>query len=118
MARPIDDYHALRENSGVLDLAGWCLLRLHGPEARAVLQGLSAQDVARVVAPDATMSLFLTEKGRPMALAWVSSATDGATATVIADESARETLRPHFERFRVMEDVEFEGPEGMPGGFV
>jgi len=117
MARPIDDYHALREDSGVLDLAGWCLLRLHGPDAREFLQGLSSQDVARVVAPDATMSLFLTEKGRPMALAWVSSATDGATATVIADESARETLRPHFERFRVMEDVEFEGPDGMPRVF-
>ena len=60
------------------------------------------------------MSLFLTEKGRPMALAWISAAADGTSAHVIADESARETLRPHFERFRVMEDVEFEGPSGMP----
>ena len=98
----------------MLDLAGWCLLRLSGADAREFLQGLSSQDVARVAAPDATMSLFLTEKGRPMALAWISSAADGTTATVIADESARTTLRAHFERFRVMEDVEFEGPEGMP----
>jgi len=114
MPRPIDDYRALRENSGVLDLAGWCLLRLSGADARGFLQGVSSQDVARVVAPDATMSLFLTEKGRPMALAWISSTADGTTAYVIADESARATLRAHFERFRVMEDVEFEGPEGMP----
>ena len=114
MPRPIDDYHALREASGVLDLAAWCLLRLSGADAREFLQGVSSQDVARVVAPDATMSLFLTEKGRPMALAWISSAADGATAHVIADESARPTLRQHLERFRVMEDVEFEGPEGMP----
>jgi len=114
MPQPIDDYRSLRENSGVLDLARWCVLRLSGPDAREFLQGLSSQDVARVVAPDATMSLFLTEKGRPMALAWISSSADGSSATVIADESTRETLRPHFERFRVMEDVEFEGPEGMP----
>src|SRR4029079_17480940 len=49
-----------------------------------------------------------------LALAWFSPPADGSSATVIADESTRETLRPHFERFRVMEDVEFEGPEGMP----
>lgn len=114
MPQPIDDYRALRENSGVLDLAGWCVLRLSGPDAREFLQGLSSQDVARVVTPDATMSLFLTEKGRPMALAWISSSAEGSSACVIADESARETLRSHFERFRVMEDVVFEGPEGMP----
>jgi len=117
--RLAEEYRALRDAAAVVDLTGWTVLEITGPETRDFLQGTATQDFVTPPAPAASpgaasRALFLTEKGRPMALAWISSAADGATATVIADESARVTLRAHFERFRVMEDVEFEGPEGMP----
>jgi len=110
------DYRDLREGARAVDLAHWCLLRLEGPDAGAFLQGMATQDLEGVPAESGTAlpTLFLTEKGRPVALAWVSVAADGSSAIVIADDGARQTLRPHFEKFRIMEEVEFAGPEGMP----
>jgi folate-binding protein YgfZ len=113
---PADDYRLLRESALPLDLSSWCVIRVVGPEARDFLQGMATQDVASPTQlPDrAAATLFLTEKGRPVALAWVAIELDGSAAWVIADEGARTTLRPHFEKFRIMEDVEFEGPDRMP----
>lgn len=107
------EYRAARTAAAVADLSRWTVLRLHGPDTRAFLQGLATQDLENP-AEGALLSLFLSEKGRPVALAWVSVAPDGKSAWVLADESARGSLRAHFERFRVMEDVEIEPPEGMP----
>lgn len=110
----MEDYRALREGAGVIDLDAWGLLRLRGPDAREFLQGTASQDVTREEAPRAPRTFFLSEKGRPVALAWVLLDPAGALATVIVDPGGRAALRPHFERFRIMEDVEFEGPDGMP----
>ena len=114
MTRAADDYRALRDDAGAIDLDAWGLLRLRGPDAREFLQGTASQDVAREEAPRAGMTFFLTEKGRPVALAWALLDPPGDGAFVIVDEGGRAALRPHFERFRIMEDVEFEGPDGMP----
>lgn len=116
MTTPADDYRLLRESALALDLSSWCVLRVTGSETREFLQGMATQDVASPTQlPDrAALTLFLTEKGRPVALAWVAIDLDGSSAWVIADEGAHGTLRPHFEKFRIMEDVEFEGPQGMP----
>ena len=110
----IDDYRSLREDTAPLDLGSWCVLKLTGSETREFLQGMATQDLAAGGPQQASRSLFLNEKGRPVAQAWVLVEPTGTEAVVIADEGARATLRPHFERFRIMEDVEFEGPEGMP----
>ncbi|MGE5174978.1 MAG: YgfZ/GcvT domain-containing protein [Hyphomicrobiales bacterium] len=114
MERAVGDYRALREDAGAIDLAGWGILRLRGPDSRDFLQGMASQDLAAAAAPRASQTLFLNEKGRPVALAWVLLQADGAGADVITDEGGLAALRPHFERFRIMEDVEFEGPDGMP----
>ena len=107
------DYRALRESAGAVDLSGWTVLRLRGPDTRAFLQGLASQDLEPGRPGAALPSFFLNEKGRPVALAWVEMGEAGSSALVIADEGARSVLRAHFERFRIMEDVEIEGPEGM-----
>ncbi|HEX7078923.1 MAG TPA: glycine cleavage T C-terminal barrel domain-containing protein [Candidatus Eisenbacteria bacterium] len=112
MDRIVEDYRSLREDGGAIDLAGWGVLRLQGPDARDFLQGTATQDLGRVEAPLAATTFFLTEKGRPVALAWVRPDSGEAAAHVIVDEGGRAALRAHFERFRIMEDVEFEGPEG------
>lgn len=114
MTTPADDYRLLREGAMTLDLSSWCVVRVTGADAREFLQGMATQDLASATPDRAAQTLFLTEKGRPVALAWVVLDTDGISTWVIADEGARSSLRPHFERFRIMEDVEFEGPDGMP----
>lgn len=126
------DYRALREDAAAVDLAGWTVLRLRGPDARTFLQGLASQDLSRLILGRAAMTLFLTDKGRPVTLAWVAITVDrtrpdsavaaGAPAGgapgelfhLVADEGARGVLLRHLERFRVMEDVELEGPAAMP----
>jgi len=118
----IDAYQALRQDAAALDLGSWGVLRLTGSDVREFLQGTATQELTATpapatpaVAPDrAAQTLFLTEKGRPVALAWVLIEPSGSEAWILTDSGARQTLRPHFERFRIMEDVEFEGPDAMP----
>ena len=90
------------------------MLRLKGSDTRAFLQGTATQDIEQATPGRGTKTLFLTEKGRPVALAWVVIAPDHESAILITDEGAGPGLRPHLERFRIMENVEFEGPEAMP----
>ena len=113
--RLAEEYRALKDAAAVVELGRWTVLRVTGPESREFLQGTTTQDFE--AAPDAgaaAKTLFLTEKGRPVALAWITFAADSSSATIIADEGAHAGLGPHLERFRIMEDVEFEGPDGMP----
>ncbi len=133
MARPVtsslgrlaEDYRGLRDAAAVVDLAGWPLLRLTGADAREFLQGTATQDfTAPPALGTASRALFLTEKGRSVAHAWVAfgvgppaagpKAADTAAAWILADPGARSGLKEHLERLRVMEDVEFDGPDEMP----
>ena len=131
-AQAAADYRVLREDAGAIELPGWAVLRVHGGDARSFLQGMASQDLSRLRPGEAVRTFFLTEKGRPVALAWIGASVDravpdaasaagappggtpGEGICVIADEGARDSLPAHLERFRVMEDVGFEGPDGMP----
>jgi folate-binding protein YgfZ len=112
--RLAEEYRALRDAAAVVDLSRWTVLELHGPETRGFLQGVATQDLEKApAAGTAARTLFLTEKGRPVAHGWVTfGASD--TAWILGDEGTLQALKPHLERLRVMEDVEFRGPEGTP----
>ncbi len=120
--RLAEEYRALRDAAAVVDLKNWTLLALTGPDARAFLQGTASQDFESLpAAGTASRTLFLTEKGRPTAHAWVAAgpassmaAPEADSAILIADPGARASLKPHLERLRVMEEVEIQGPERMP----
>lgn len=114
MPTPADDYRALREAAAAFDLERWSALRLAGADTREFLQGTASQDLAQVGPDRAAETLFLSEKGRPVAHAWVAIDASGAGAWVIADRGSVEALRPHLERFRIMEDVEFDPPDAAP----
>ncbi|HYQ88133.1 MAG TPA: glycine cleavage T C-terminal barrel domain-containing protein [Candidatus Binatia bacterium] len=114
--RLAEEYRALRDAAAVVDLSRWMVLELRGPETRGFLQGTATQDFEKTPpAGSAARTLFLTEKGRPVAHAWVTFGTpDSRTAWILADEGALEVLKPHLERLRIMEDVEFRGAGGAP----
>ena len=105
----VEDYRAFREGGTAVHLEGWAVFHLSGPDTAAFLQGLASQDLP---SGSARRTYFLTEKGRPLALAWVLVSEDGASAWVVTDEGAKDALLPHFERFRIMEEVEFEDTSG------
>ena len=113
--RLAEEYRALRDAAAVIDLEPWTVLRLTGKDAREFLQGTATQDFGTPSSSGAgARTLFLTEKGRPVAHAWIAFVRDPDAAWVIADPQVRSSLRPHLERFRIMEDVEIEGPDGLP----
>src|SRR5678816_3274252 len=125
MARPTtsstdrlaEEYRALRDAAAVVDLAAWTVLEILGAETRSFLQGVATQDFETPPpVGSAVCTLFLTEKGRAAAHAWVTfgEGKDPVTAWILSDPGCREDLRTHLERYRVMEDVEFRGPEGTP----
>src|SRR5262245_45275115 len=120
-----EEYRALRDAAAVVNLESWTALEVVGSETRAFLQGTATQDFDSVKAPGvATRTLFLNEKGRPVAHAWVAFApapenagSKGAhpdTAWILSDPGTATSLRPHLERLRIMEDVEFREPDLMP----
>jgi tRNA-modifying protein YgfZ len=114
MRTAADDYRALREGAAPLALEGWRALRLTGADSREFLQGTATQDLAQAGPDRAVETLFLNEKGRPVALAWVAIESSGAEAWVFADSGSSGALLPHFDRFRIMEDVEFDASENSP----
>ena len=98
----------------LLDFYDWALVRLTGPDAREFLQGVGTQDITTFRPDVASPTLFLSEKGRPVALAWVVLDREGEGVTLFVEPGGREALLPHLERLRVMEDVTITGPNGMP----
>jgi folate-binding protein YgfZ len=109
-------YRALREDAMRLELPWLGTLRLAGPDTRSFLQGLATQDLARTDPGRGHTTLFATEKGRPVALAWVGFEGD-EVAWIVADEVERGGLLAHFERFRIMEEVAFEPMHGPVQAF-
>lgn len=104
-----EDYRAFRQGEAAVRLDTWAVFHLRGPDTASFLQGLASQDLPP---GSSCRTYFLTEKGRPLALAWVRLSEDSASAWVVTDEGAKGTLLPHFERFRVMEEVSFEDASG------
>src|SRR5262245_19487811 len=105
-ARVAEHYRALREDAMRIDAPWLSAVRVTGPDRRSFLQGLATQDLERTEPGRGVVTFFTTERGRPIALAWVMVEGDDA-AWVVADETEPGALLKHFERFRVMEDVEF-----------
>jgi folate-binding protein YgfZ len=98
----------------LLDFRDWAVVRITGPDALEFLQGTGTQDVAAAAKNAAIPSLFLSEKGRPVALAWLVLEREGKGATIFAEPGSRDTLVPHLNALRVMEEVEIEGPLEAP----
>jgi folate-binding protein YgfZ len=105
-ARVVEHYRALREDAMRIDAPWLAAVRLTGPDTRAFLQGLATQDLERTEPKRGVLTFFTNEKGRPIALAWVLIQGDAA-AWIVADEAEPGALLKHFDRFLVMEEVEF-----------
>jgi folate-binding protein YgfZ len=98
----------------LLDFGEWGVVRITGPDALEILQGVGTQEVASLRGAAALPTLFLTDKGRPVALAWAVLQSQGAGVTLFVGPGGRDALVPHLDRLRVMEEVDFAGPHGMP----
>jgi folate-binding protein YgfZ len=98
----------------LLNLDDWLVIRVSGPDATEFLQGVGTQDIAKLTVGVGFPTLFLTDKGRAVALAWVSREEAEGSLLLFVEPGGASEILPHLERLRVMEDVAFTGPGGMP----
>lgn len=105
-ARVAEHYRSLRDDAMRIEAPWLSAVRLTGPDTRSFLQGLATQDLERTQPGQGAITFFTTERGRPIAIAWTLVEADDA-AWIVADETEPGALLKHFDRFRVMEDVEF-----------
>ena len=98
----------------LLDFHEWGVVRITGPDALEFLQGVGTQEVAALRGDVAVPTLFLTDKGRPVALAWAVLGNEVGAVTLFVGPGGRDALPTHLDRLRVMEEVDIEGPLGMP----
>jgi len=95
-------------------LEDWATLRVEGPDACEFLQGVGTQDITSLETGVARPSLFLSEKGRPVALGWVAPEEAETSFLVLLEPGSAGALPPHLDRLRVMEDVSFAGRNDAP----
>jgi folate-binding protein YgfZ len=103
--------------STLLDFGDWAVVRVSGPDAREFLQGAGTQDIAALEVGAALPSLFLTAKGRPIALAWLApEEEEGRGFLLLVEPGGAKALPEHLESIRVMEDVEIRSMGGPAVG--
>lgn len=104
----------MKSSNMLLDFGDWATVTVEGPDAREFLQGVGTQDITALKSGAALPTLFLTEKGRPVALAWVASDGGDGSFLLLVEPGGADKLLPHLDRLRVMEDVSIaQAPKGL-----
>jgi aminomethyltransferase len=95
---PVDEFRALKEAVGLIDLTGWGLLRLRGSSRLDFVQRLSTNDVSRLTAGQGAPTIFTTPIGRIVDLAFVLVREEDLLLMVGrgADEVVAGWLRRHI----------------------
>jgi folate-binding protein YgfZ len=103
-ARPIAQ--ALAAGVALADRSDRLRLVVRGPDRAKFLHNLTTNDVKRL-APGAGCEAFVTTlQGRT--LAFVTLHADDDAISVRSDPGAWEALRPHFEKYGLFDDVQFD----------
>jgi aminomethyltransferase len=95
---PVDEFKALREAVGLVDLTGWGVLRLRGSSRLDFVQRLSTNDVLRLTPAQGAATIFTTPIGRIVDLAFVLVREEELLLIVGrgADEIVADWLRRHI----------------------
>jgi len=100
-----DEYSALRNGTGVIDLSTLGKLWVTGSDRIAYLQGQLSQDIAPLTDSGAGAYACLLKPTGQMLSDMVLFAHDNAV-TILTPPHTRETVQQRLEQFIIMEDVE------------
>jgi len=102
---PAEEYGALRDAAGVLDLSSDAKLRLSGPSSAKFLETMVAKSVTHIPKGQLVNTFVLDDAGRILAIVWVLREENGYL--IISDGEKRDILRQWFNG-READDVTIE----------
>ena len=103
---PREEYQAVREQAGLIDLSFRAQIRMTGEDRTAFLQGMVSNDVQALRPGDGCLAALLTEQGRIVADLRVYALDTCFLLDV--DARIREKLIETLSRFIIADDVEME----------
>ncbi|MHB1444828.1 MAG: CAF17-like 4Fe-4S cluster assembly/insertion protein YgfZ [Acidimicrobiales bacterium] len=101
-----EDYQALRQDAGVIDLAR-DFIRVSGPQALEYLQGQLSQDLEKLAVGDSALSLILEPQGKVSALVRVTRA-GGEEWVLDFDGGFAEAVLARLQRFKLRTKADIE----------
>jgi folate-binding protein YgfZ len=100
----LDQYRALRDGRGVVELVGWSSLTLTGADRQKFLNGFCTNDVKRLTA-GANCEAFVTNvKGRILGHGLVDCRDDELVFITVPGQSP--AIMAHLDRYIIREDVQ------------
>ena len=103
---PREEYQAVREQVGLIDLSFRAQIRMTGEDRAAFLQGMVSNDVKALRPGDGCLATLLTEQGRLVADLRVYALD--ACFLLDVDARIKEKLIETLSRFIIADDVEME----------
>jgi glycine cleavage system T protein len=103
---PLEEYQAVRQRAGLLDLSFRAKVQVSGEDRVAFLQGMVSNDIKRLKTGEGCYTTMLTEQGRIVADFRVYALPD--TFLVDVDARIREKWLDTLSRFIIADDVELE----------
>ncbi len=100
------DYDAIANGAALIDLGAWARLRFRGPDARAFLNGLLTNDVAKLAPHQGFPVCLLTPKGRAQAEFLLYDAGDSLLALARPESAAN--LKAVLGRMIMLSETKME----------
>jgi tRNA-modifying protein YgfZ len=101
---PIDQYEALRNGCGIVELADWSSVTLTGADRQTFLNNFSTNDVKRLT-PSNSCEAFLTNvKGKIVGHGLVTCRDDEMVLITVPGQAPK--LIEHLDRYLIREDVQ------------
>lgn len=104
MTVPLDEYEALREGRGFVELTGWTSIALTGTDRQKFLNNFCTNDVKRL-APGQSCEIFITNvKGKVLGHGLADCRDDELVFITVPNQA--EVLIEHLDRYIIREDVQ------------
>ena len=103
---PVEEYQAVREKAGLIDLSFRAQVRMTGEDRVSFLQGMISNDVKVLRPGDGCAATLLTEQGRIVADLRVYTLDNAILLDV--DARIKERMIEALARFIIADDVEME----------
>lgn len=107
---PHQEYLALRQETGLLDLSHWGKITVTGPDRKNYLHGLVTNEVKKLSRGQGNYSLFLSPQGKIQADLWVFDRGEDLLLITYAD--LRTPLLESLEKYLIMDDAEIRDESG------
>jgi folate-binding protein YgfZ len=99
-----DQYRALRDGRGFVELVGWSSITVTGADRQSFLHSFCTNDIRRLAPGQVCEAFFTNVKGKTIGHGWVSCREEELVIVSVPGQAAK--LIEHLERYVIREDVQ------------